>query len=265
MSIWKAFFVTACFIIIFEIFQIIPATSINVFGLTVKKHAVLVDIVSLLATIISFIVFYKLFIKTKPFIQRTKIAEIKFSSLFLTFIIASGIILFNKILINGYYFIFRHNYEIVRTTKPIYEFDSSAYVTVLSAIIMAAIIEETVFRKFIFVKLLKKNSLITSIFVSSICFSLIHYADIANLLPTFIAGVFTAIIFYHSQNIIYAMAVHFFNNFSWAFFTFYDHSIPNYFQEIKFSFFYWILTFGGLGIALVSLKIFIQKTAKAET
>lgn len=264
MTIWRAIFVTVSFVVIFEIFQIIPILLIDVFDLTVKKHVILVDIISLIAKIISFVVFYKLFIK-KPLIERTKIAAVKFASVFLTFIIASGIILFNKILINGYNFIFRHDYKIVKTSHITYELDSSAYLNMISAIIIAPFIEETIFRKFIFARLLKKNPVIISILMSSLCFSLIHYIDIENLLPSFIAGVFAAIIFYRSQNIIYAMTVHFFNNFLWAFFTFYNHSIPNYFQEIKFNFLYWILTFGGLGIALVSLKLFIRKTAKAET
>ncbi|WP_218248511.1 CPBP family intramembrane glutamic endopeptidase [Kaistella faecalis] len=264
MTIWRAIFVTVSFVVILEIFQIIPILLIEVFDLTAEKHLVPIEIISTSLNLLSFYIYYRLFIKS-PLIETNKIRTVHFSSVFLIFFIVVGIILFNKIFINGYNYIFNHNFTVIKSTQKISEFNSSAYFYLFSSIIAAPIIEEIVFRKFIFMQLLQKNSLLKAILVSSFCFSIIHFQDLSNLLPTFVWGIFLSVIFYQSKNIIYPIVTHFLNNVIVSIFAFYNNTIPTYFQEIKFSLLYWLITLSGLAIVIISMKVFINKTKKAET
>lgn len=263
MMVWRAIFVTVSFVVIFEIFQIIPILLIEVFDLTAEKHLVPIEIISTILNLLSFYIYYRLFIKS-PLIETNKIRTVHFSSVFLIFFIVAGIIVFNKIFINGYSYIFNHNFTVIKSTQKIFEFDSSAYINLISIIIIAPIIEEIVFRKFIFMQLLKKNSVLVSILVSSFCFSLIHFQDLSNLLPTFVSGIFLSVIFFQSKNIIYPIIMHFLNNVIVSLFALYN-TIPTYFQEIKFSPLYWLITLSGLAIVVISTKLFVDNTKKAET
>lgn len=65
----------------------------------------------------------------------------------------------------------------------------------LTALLIAPVFEELFFRKFLFQKLMLKNGFLTGLMVSSFLFSVIHWETSLNLIPAFIFGLISAIIF----------------------------------------------------------------------
>lgn len=170
-------------------------------------------------------------------------------------ILAIGLFIFRRpffdwqILSNTY---FNTTFKVVNYSN--YEFSSQKIYQIIFAVFMAAICEEFFFRYYIFAGLLKKYNFYTAIFVSSILFSLIHIGSPRNLLPTFIFGIFSGIIFFRTKNIYYPILLHFLTNLIWAIQLIFTKEYYYFNLFLGTGFFYWLIILFGLGISVITLR-----------
>ncbi|WP_298266125.1 CPBP family intramembrane glutamic endopeptidase [uncultured Lutibacter sp.] len=146
-----------------------------------------------------------------------------------------------------------------------FEYSESSNISLIyrgiTALILAPIFEELLFRKLIFTRLLKKYSLNISIITSSICFALIHLPGYRNLLPTFIFGIISCLIYYKTKNIYYSIILHFLTNLSWMLFANYGGVFYEWIIGLKFNFIYWAL----FGIGTLMTYFGLKKITTANT
>lgn len=119
----------------------------------------------------------------------------------------------------------------------------------ISILIISPIFEELFFRKFLFSKLLEKYKLYVAISVSSVCFSAIHFETPTNLIPAFIFGIISALIYFKTKKISYSIILHFFINACISFLNIYGESYFVWLDGFKFDLLYWALFV--LGIVLI--------------
>ncbi len=170
-------------------------------------------------------------------------------------ILAIGLFIFRRpffdwqILSNAY---FNTTFKLIDYSN--YEFSSYKIYKIILAVIMAPICEEFFFRYHIFAGLLKKCNFYTALFVSSVLFSLIHIDSPRNLLPTFIFGIFSVIIFFRTKNIYYPILLHFLTNLTWAIQLIFTKEYYSFMLFLGTGFFYWLIILFGLGISVVTLR-----------
>jgi len=133
-------------------------------------------------------------------------------------------------------------------------FDSFYFYNALSTLIIAPIFEELFFRKFLLSKLLQKNNQKIGILVSSLCFAIIHIETPSNLIPTFIFGIISSLIFIKTKSITYSIILHFLFNLLIQILFVTNLSINEWFLDLKFNFMYWILFLIGIGITYFATK-----------
>ena len=121
-------------------------------------------------------------------------------------------------------------------------------------IIMTPIFEELFFRRFILEKLLKKNSIYKSLFVSSLCFSFIHFNMPSNIIPTFIAGIALGLIYIKTRKIGYSILLHILVNGIINIAPFSGVSYENLFSESQFNLTYWVFFIIGCFLTYIGLK-----------
>lgn len=264
MNIWKAFLLTIFYVVFCGLIQVGLLSLRFLIHFENEHYWILSEISIIVSIIFSFLIFDKIFIKEKSF-HKKDLRKINSSQIYLLLAIAIGLFLFDKILFDGYHYIFIDNFKIEKISAKNYQLDFHLILYLISPLILAPILEELIFRKYIFSKLLENNSLILSVLISSFCFSLIHLPNYRNLLPTFIFGIIAAYLFYKSRNIIYPIILHVFGNSIWAIFKYYDSSLNQNFQKIKFDYLYWMITISGFALVLISMKFFIKNQKKAET
>jgi membrane protease YdiL (CAAX protease family) len=124
----------------------------------------------------------------------------------------------------------------------------------ISVLIVAPIFEELFFRKYMLTELLQKYSLKLSVIISSICFSLIHLPSYRNLIPSFIFGIISGIIFMKTKNILYSIILHFLVNFIWFVSLIYGESFYNWIYGLEYNFMYWSLFVFGFLLTLFGIK-----------
>ena len=141
--------------------------------------------------------------------------------------------------------------------KPHYKFSgfSTLFIyTRASSILFAPIFEELFFRKFLFSKLLEKNKIWVAILISSLCFSAIHFPTPNSLIPTFIWGVVSCIIYLKTKNIIYLIIIHFLNNLCSMLYAIFGTPFYDWVYGLNFDFMYWALFIFGILITILGVK-----------
>lgn len=218
---------------------------IHYFGITSSIPAAI-------AYLIVFYFFYKSIFNVSKGIEKAKHIKLDFV-LYLT-IIAIGLELFDRP-----FFDFSKIYDYFNGVeiKP-FEFTESSNLSVfyrgIAVLIIAPIFEELFFRKFLFGEVLKKNSLTTSVIVSSICFSIVHLPSYRNLLPTFIFGIIACFIYNKTKNIFYTIILHFLTNLSWLILVSYGKSYYEWSYGLNYNFVYWLLFVCGIGLSYIGIK-----------
>ncbi len=249
MNILKALFLTVLLltidsIVTFGIYILIedyipPDYLLHYFGLTLI-------IPRLIAYLIIFITFK---INFKSNNGHDRIRMIKLNTIFYILILTIGLELFDRP-----FFDFRKIVDFLQNNvaEPYQQLEFSNISIIykgISAVILAPIFEELLFRKYMFTELLKKYSTSISIVISSVFFSLIHLPSYRNLLPTFIFGVISCLIYRKTKNIYYTIILHFLANLSWLTLGIYGEQYYKWIYELEFNMIYWILF--GLGIILI--------------
>lgn len=141
------------------------------------------------------------------------------------------------------------------------------FINLLVAGILPGICEELLFRGMIFQGLKEKFSATTSIFLSALLFALMHQ-NIQQFIYPFILGCILAIVMQRTNNLIYPMLIHIFNNITTI--------VVSFLQEMKiinlpFESMAWWMHLVAVAVALVTFAIlyviyrfYLKKQSKIE-
>lgn len=132
------------------------------------------------------------------------------------------------------------------------------------ALIIAPIFEEIFFRYYIFGGLLKKYSVTTALITSSVLFSLIHIdslESLRNLVPTFIFGIISALVYLRTKKICNSIILHFIANGLWFLTVVFAKQYSTLMQEIGFGIKFWII----FSIGVILLLLGVRKITNANT
>ncbi|MBL7472076.1 CPBP family intramembrane glutamic endopeptidase [Robertkochia sediminum] len=131
--------------------------------------------------------------------------------------------------------------------------DMSIY-RIISLVLLGPVFEELFFRKMVFGRLYNKYSLNVSILVSSVCFSLIHLPGYRNLLPTFIFGIVSCLVYHKTHSILYSILLHVLANLSLVLLSIYGEGFYDWIFSLKFSFIYWVVFLVGFAMTFFGLR-----------
>src|SRR5690606_12409202 len=256
MKIGKAILLTLLLLILEAVFQVgsylIFDTKSNPENLDHIKGGTILG-ARLLAYLIIFYFFWK---------PGTSIISFKTGSL--SFTVNSLILL----IILGSEFRIRPFVDLVRflNNSPVnftYEgFSTYQIYFTITALLLAPIFEELFFRGFLFKKLITKNGFLTGLLVSSFLFSIIHWETPLNLIPAFIVGLISAVIFYKTGNIIYSILLHFLYNALNQVFYYKAALYSEWLNWLDFGILYWSLFVLGIFLTLLGLKLIPNSRGK---
>lgn len=128
----------------------------------------------------------------------------------------------------------------------------SKYYFLLKTLILMPILEEIFYRGLIFNELKKHFSIIWSILISSLFFTIGHM-DIEQFFSLFLSGIILGIIYYRSENILSPILLHFFVNVSVLFLSLKNTENPG------------ILVFIYYSIILVTIIILLRRFPKRRS
>lgn len=224
-----------------------------------KEHVTITTtFLTLLSWSISYFIVFKFIIKLKfPSINiNKKIQVLKIKVIFIILLISIGIVIINRPFwdINKIVFFIKEK-TILIDNSPFEGFNAQFFVNIITYLIVAPITEELFFRKYIFTSILKNNSFTVSAVFSSVLFSLLHLPDYTNLIPTFILGFISCIIYFRTKNILYSILIHFFYNLIIQITSDYNYnSFYNFIYKLEFNYMYWLIVLFGVVLTLFSLK-----------
>ncbi|MFO7743757.1 MAG: type II CAAX endopeptidase family protein [Psychroflexus sp.] len=256
MNISKALLLTILFAIFFHISQVglyFLFIGSEIFPEYFKNHWGLINIVSFIS---AYLVIFKYFWVNKPSVKIIS----DFKGLNLTNLIYLILIVFGLQLIDrpfwdmdkiwSYIIVSEFNNEIsyFNGFTPAFIYSS------IVSLIVSPIFEELFYRKFLLVELMHKNKKITSIIVSSLCFSILHIETPLNLIPTFIFGIISSIIFIKTNKIGYSIVLHFLMNLLIQTLYVFDFTIDRWLFDLNFNLTYWSIFLIGIGITYLGIK-----------
>lgn len=261
MAVLKAFLLTILLILIFSIIQIgfgFMLYETELIPAYLKQHIGLTTTVSFL---ISYLLMFKLFWKPRPKIKG--IFKIKYSVLkFLPYLI---LIVFGLQLVDrpfwdlGRIWSYLNYAEFEVELSNFSGFGPAFYYSLFSTLIISPFFEELFFRKFLLQKLLEKNNQKISILISSLCFAVIHIETPYNLIPTFIFGIISSIIFIKTNKIGFSILLHFLTNLIIQTSFILNVTFDSWLLSLNFNLIYWIIFLLGIGITYFSTKKLLAK------
>jgi membrane protease YdiL (CAAX protease family) len=123
-----------------------------------------------------------------------------------------------------------------------------------SVLIIAPIFEEIFFRYYIFGGLLRKYSFLTALLTSSALFASIHIENARNIIPTFVFGIISAIVYFRTQRIIYPMLLHFFANAIWLGTVVFAKQYDDLIKALGLGISFWLAFLFGIFLLVVGVK-----------
>lgn len=209
----------------------------------------------LLSKSLSFIFVFKLFLKNEYSTINTKVKNFQPKVGLIVFLISIGIVLINNPFwdIDKIAFFIREK-TILIDNYPFKGFNMLFFLNIISGLFIAPIVEELFFRKYLFTIILKSKTLIVATGFSNVLFSLIHLPTYNNLIPTFILGLVSCIIYYRTKNILYSILMHFFYNLIIQITNDYYNSFYVFIYELEFNYSYWLAVLFGVFLTFFSLK-----------
>ncbi len=256
MTVVKAILLTLLFIFIFSLFQLgfgflffetdlIPQYLQTHFGITI-----------LISFIISYLLLFKFFWKTNLNIKNTlNFKNYNFKIVIYLTVLVLGFQLLNKPLWDleriWNYFKYSENatdYNAFNGFNLIYLY------RLLAILIVSPVFEELFFRKFLLQKLVEKNNEKVAIIVSSLCFAIIHIETPLNLLPTFIFGIISSLIFIKTKKVGYVILLHFLYNLLDQMLYVSNVNYDNWLLSLNFNLSYWVLFLAGILITYFGTK-----------
>lgn len=256
MSILKAFLISILLMLIYSIIQVVLIYPAGLLIEDFKLLSIWNAFANIISSLVSYLIIFKIFWSYKlNFKEFSDLKKIDDNMLFYIVLIALGLYLINKPLWNILDIWKYYNYSELNLSEiEPQKIDIYFILRSLSILIVSPILEELFFRKFLISKLLEKNNLVISIILSSLLFSLIHIESFNNLLPTFIFGVISGLIFIKTKRIIYTIILHFLYNLIIQLLRVSDFPLDVYLNSLEFNSTYWIFII--FGAALVSFGIY---------
>lgn len=256
MTILKAILLTLLLIFVFSLTQVgfgFLFYKTKLIPEYLQKH---IGITTVISFLISYLVMFKFFWKSK--IKIKEILNIRNYELkFLPYLI---LIVFGLQLLDRPFWDLERIWDYLKYSE--FETDFSKfngfspaffYVTI-STLIISPICEELFFRKFLLKKLTEQNSQKIGILISSLCFAIIHIETPFNLIPTFIFGIISSLIFIKTKKIGYSILLHFLVNLLVQTLYVFDFTFDRWLLDLNFNFIYWIMFLIGFGITYFGIK-----------
>ncbi len=262
MTVFKAILLTLLLIFVFSLTQI-------GFGLLLYETELIpeylqnhVGITTVISFVVAYVVLFQFFWKPK---QNT-LNNISFKDYKIKFLPYFVLIVFGLQLVNRPFWDFGKiwnyfNYSEFQTNfSSVNGFNPAFFYGSVSTLIISPILEELYFREFLLSKLLEKNSKIIGIVISSLCFAIIHIETPFNLIPTFIFGIISSLIFMKTKNIGYSIFLHFLVNLLVQILYVFDFTFDRWLLDLNFNFIYWILFVIGIGTTYFGTKKLLSTT-----
>ena len=124
----------------------------------------------------------------------------------------------------------------------------------IAALLLAPILEELFFRKFLLTKLLQKNSFLSSLLISSLLFSILHWEAPLNLIPAFLMGLISGAVYVKTGRIFYSVLLHFLYNLSGFIVQMNAELYSKWLNWLDFGILYWTLFVFGIILTLFAVK-----------
>ena len=124
----------------------------------------------------------------------------------------------------------------------------------ISVLIIAPIFEELFFRYYIFGGLLKKYSFVTALLTSSLLFALIHVISPRNVIPAFVFGIVSALVYFKTQRIGYSILLHIITNVIWFGTVVFVKQYHQIMKTLNFGLLFWIVFLFGLFILIIGTR-----------
>lgn len=218
--------------------------------------------VVILCSLISYLVVFYFYWKPRPNLDigfETKNLNLKIILYFLLIVIGFGFA--EQPLIDFKMIIDYYQYSEVKHYSFKFSGFSTTYIyIIIQTLLVSPVFEELFFRKFLFVQLLKKNKTQKAIMISSLCFSIIHFETPSNLVPTFIFGIITCLIYLKTKKIIYLIILHFLFNLCYILYSIYGESFFDWLYGLNYNFMYWALFLFGVFTTILGIKKIFQLT-----
>lgn len=266
MSILKAISLTLLLILIININQVLFGFIFFKTEIVPEHLKIHIGITSIISFVVAYLVVFKLFWKQKPIFKDGLIfkhLELKFLPYLL--MITIGLQLLDRPFWDlGRIWSFLNYSEFETDFSSFDGFRPVFFYSSLSTLIVAPIFEEFFFRKFLLVKLVEKNSKIIAILISSLCFAIIHIETPFNLIPTFIFGIVSSLIYLKTKRIGYSILVHFLINLSALIFYVLDFPLDQWMFSLKFNYTYWLFFLVGIVITYFGTKQLLATTNKSD-
>lgn len=256
MTILKAILLTLFLIFVFSLTHVGFGFLFNKTELIPKYLQEHIGITTVISFLIAYLVMFKFFWKTK--IEIKEILNIRNYELnFLPYLI---LIVFGLQLLDRPFWDLERiwnylNYSEFETDFSKFNgFSPAFFYGLFSTLVISPICEELFFRKFLLKKLIEQNSQTIGILISSLCFAIIHIETPFNLIPTFIFGIISSLIYIKTNKIGYLILLHFLVNLMVQTSYIFDFSFDRRLLTLNFNFIYWIMFLIGIGLTYFATK-----------
>ena len=128
---------------------------------------------------------------------------------------------------------------------------------VFSVLVLAPILEEIFFRYYLFGGLLKRYKISTALITSSILFALVHVdslKSIRNIVPAFIFGVITCLVYFRTKNILNSIILHVFANTIWFMTVLFAKQYSNLIKLTGYGVMFWTAFLTGIMLLWIGLR-----------
>jgi len=249
VTILAAVILTAAFFILYLIFNLLFEVLLKS-----KASVTLIDLISY-ASAISICIIYLYIIKKTPIFSSKK-AEITNPKVILLIILFSvGLHLFfdpfNNIRIIKELYLQKTLIPHERMIEKSFLTELFSYITIL---LISPFAEELFFRNFIFLGMKRKYNKKIAIIISSLLFSVIHFANPINILITFIFGVLLASIIDVYYNVWLVIIIHFTYNLIYSVKALISDFYWEILSSLRFNIVYWLVWLIGIIILVVSYR-----------
>ncbi|WP_405399166.1 CPBP family intramembrane glutamic endopeptidase [Maribacter sp. Asnod2-G09] len=257
MKITKAILLTLLVTVIYYIPQGILVLLVKYTNWDINLFNAMFDIVWSLSAVMAYLLVFYLFWKPKPHYSNVlDIDGLDYNLIPYLILIAIGLGFVGQPLwdYNRLIEYFQNaNFQPYNRTYGELNFEPLYFM--LGTLIIAPIFEELFFRKFLFSKLQEKYQLNLAIIISSICFSAIHFETPGNLLPSFIFGIISCLIYFKTKKISYSILLHFISNLCVSLInTRFGEPFFNWLDGLKYDLVYWAIFIFGILLIILGVK-----------
>ncbi len=260
MTIIKAILLTLLLVFVFSLTQVgfgLIFYKTELIPEFLQKHIGITTVVSFL---IAYLLMFKYFWKTKPDIKEIfSLKKMDFKNLLYLILIVFGLQLLDRPFWDFGKIWNYINYSEFETDFSTFNgFNPAFFYGTVSILIISPICEELFFRKFLLKKLLEQNRQKIAIVISSLCFAIIHIETPFNLVPTFIFGIISSLIFIKTKKIGYSILLHFLVNLLVQILYVFDFTFDRWLLDLNFNYIYWIMFIVGIGLTFIGTKNYWQ-------